>query len=123
MLCDGDDSILIADRSRAKSMREYWEFPGGKVREGEDAETALRRELQEELGITIAAPRYFQSVQHDYPDVQVEIDFFLVNQWFGAITGQEGQALDWVLRSELQNACLLPADIPVVAALQKLSKC
>lgn len=123
VLSDELDRILIADRARASTMCDYWEFPGGKVKVGEDAEAALCRELQEELGIKIAGPQYFRSVRHDYAEIRVDIDFFLVNQWDGEVSSREGQALQWVLCSELHNARLLPADTPVIKALQKLSRC
>lgn len=96
-----------------------WEFPGGKIDAGETAEMALQRELREELGIEIAAVELFQSIQHDYPDRQVEIDFFLVAHWIGEPTGLQGQKLKWLRIDLLDEQHLLAADAPVVIALQK----
>jgi len=101
-------------------MREFWEFPGGKLSRGESALDALRRELSEELGIDIAACAHFCSLEHDYPDTRVAIDFFLVRQWQGTPSGIEGQALRWLGPAEILPGMLLPADAPVLELLQEL---
>lgn len=101
-------------------MSEHWEFPGGKVAAGETADAALRRELREELGIGVADATHFRHVEHDYPDLRVAIDFFLVTEWSGTPSGCEGQALNWVRIDALHAANLLPADAPVVGALERL---
>ena len=98
-------------------MQHLWEFPGGKVENGESAETALGRELAEELGINELEFAYFQSLDHDYPDIRVSIDFFIVSGWHGTPTGIEGQRLRWVNEDELDTEMLLPADAPIIAAL------
>ncbi len=82
---------------------------------------ALQRELREELGIEVAAVELFQSVQHDYPDRQVMIEFFLVSHWTGEPSGLQGQRLKWVSIELLDEQSLLAADAPVVIALQKAS--
>jgi 8-oxo-dGTP diphosphatase len=109
-------------------MRHLWEFPGGKVEHGESASMALNRELEEELGISGLEAEHFQRIEHDYPDLKVSIDFFIVSSWRGAPTGIEGQRLRWVDAYELEPGLLLPADAPVVTALrnwlkQPFSKC
>jgi 8-oxo-dGTP diphosphatase len=120
ILQDADDRILIADRAQSKSMQEYWEFPGGKVDRGESAEAALHRELAEELGIDIEAPLHFKRLTHDYPDLSVAIDFYLVRGWLGTPSGLEGQQIQWVSRSMLGAQNLLPADAPIIEALSDL---
>ena len=100
-------------------MQEYWEFPGGKVADGEPRMEALRRELREELGIEVDAARHFTSIEHDYPDLSVSIDFYLVERWRGEPAGREGQNVAWIDRSDLGRAALLPADAPVIEALLK----
>jgi len=119
ILQDAVGRILIADRRRSRSLRDYWEFPGGKVDGHETAEAALRRELAEELGIEINLFRHFRHLEHDYPDLRVAIDFFLVPDWHGTPDGREGQQIRWVDTAELSSAMLLPADAPVIAALQR----
>jgi len=98
-------------------MQEFWEFPGGKLGGGETAEDALCRELAEELGIAIQAFDHFCSLEHDYPEIRVAIDFFLVRQWQGTPSGIEGQSLQWLKPSELAAELLLPADAPILGAL------
>ena len=99
ILIDSVGRLLITDRSRAKSMRGFWEFPGGKLASGESAEDALRRELAEELEIEIVSFEYFCSHGHDYPWLRVAIDFFMVRQWQGNPYGLKVQALLWLRRA------------------------
>lgn len=98
-------------------MRDYWEFPGGKVSDGEQRLDALQRELREELGIEIDGARHFTRIEHDYPDLSVSIDFYIVERWHGDPEGKEGQQVAWVNRRDLGGAGMLPADAPVVDAL------
>jgi 8-oxo-dGTP diphosphatase len=100
-------------------MQDFWEFPGGKVMQGESTADALSRELNEELGIRVTAFIHFFSLEHDYPDIQVAIDFFLVEEWQGVPNGAEGQSLQWVSAGELHESKLLPADQPLVEALRR----
>ena len=118
ILIDADGRVLITDRSRADSMQKYWEFPGGKLATGESAEEALVRELDEELGIAIRSFDPLCSLEHDYTEMRVAIDFFMVREWRGTPTGIEGQALQWLRPSELSPDLLLPADAPVIEILE-----
>jgi len=118
ILIDADGRLLITDRSRAESMQQYWEFPGGKLATGETADGALVRELAEELGITIRSFDHLCSLEHDYTEMRVAIDFFMVSEWRGIPTGIEGQALQWLKPSEISPGLLLPADAPVLDALK-----
>ena len=120
ILIDTDGRLLVTDRSRAKTMQEFWEFPGAKLAAGESAEDALRRELSEELGIDIASPVHFHSLVHDYPKMRVAIEFFLVRRWQGTPFANEGQKLQWLQPSEISRNLLLPADAPVPDLLQEL---
>ena len=98
-------------------MQDYWEFPGGKLADGESAEAALSRELREELGIEVLEASYFGHIDHTYPELSVSIDFYRVLRWQGDPRGLEGQALRWVNRETLHEQRLLPADAPVIEAL------
>ena len=100
-------------------MQDFWEFPGGKVMQGESTADAMSRELNEELGIRITAFEHFFSLEHDYPDIRVAIEFFLVGEWQGVPNGVEGQGLQWVSVEDLGESKLLPADQPLVEALRR----
>ena len=120
ILCNANHQILITDRLRARSMQDYWEFPGGKVECGESPHAALCRELAEELGINELEFEHLQQIEHDYPDLYVTVDFFIVSAWQGTPTGIEGQRLQWVDAQELDAGLLLPADVPIIAALRAI---
>ncbi len=115
---DADGRVLITDRARAKSMRDYWEFPGGKIRGGESAGDALSRELGEELGIEVRCSEFLVTLEHDYPEMRVEIDFFLISEWRGTPLGLEGQSLRWLRPPDLAVETLLPADAPLIELLK-----
>lgn len=113
---------MLTDRAQAKTMREFWEFPGGKLADGESAQDALQRELGEELGIAIISCDHFHSLEHDYPELHVAIDFFLVREWQGTPTGIEGQQLRWLDPANVSPELLLPADAPVLELLKNLGR-
>ena len=119
ILVDAIGRVLIADRSRAADMQAFWEFPGGKLAPGESADDALCRELVEELGIRVNAYEHLLSLEHDYPQYRVALDFHLVTSWTGEPKGMEGQALRWIEPSAMPDGLLLPADAPVLDALIK----
>lgn len=120
ILCDSHDRVLIAERLGDGPFHGLWEFPGGKIAPGESPHDALSRELAEELGIEVTAYSSFMNLRHEYHDRIVTIEFFLVSEWRREPSSREGQALRWVHRSRLDAEELLPADIPVVAALQQI---
>ena len=119
ILCDAEGRILIAERLGGGPFQGLWEFPGGKISAGESAVEALSRELAEELGIEVTACASFMNLRHKYDDRIVTIEFFIVSDWHSEPVGREGQALRWVPREMLDAAELLPADVPVVEALQQ----
>lgn len=116
---DAQGRVLIAERPPGKHLAGRWEFPGGKLEPGEERRAGLARELREELGIVITGtPRPLIRLEHSYPDKHVHLDIFVVRRYRGEAHGREGQALRWVSLDELQSVELLPADGPIVAALQ-----
>lgn len=121
ILRDGAGRILLAERTNDPAFRGLWEFPGGKLDEGETPETALARELLEELGITIAGAQHLLTVDHDYPDRSVRLHFYLVGEWRDSVRSLTGQRLRWVAPDALEKAELLPADGPVVRTLRALA--
>ncbi|QXI29923.1 Nudix family hydrolase [Pseudomonas vanderleydeniana] len=111
-----DGRILIARRADSQHQGGLWEFPGGKVEEGEAVRVALARELQEELGIVVTEARPLIKVQHDYPDKQVLLDVWEVSAFTGEPHGAEGQPLAWVTARELPSYEFPAANQPIVAA-------
>jgi mutator protein MutT len=115
---DAQGRVLIAQRPMGKHLAGGWEFPGGKLEAGEKREAGLARELREELGITIAAPRPLIRVSHAYPTRKVLLDMWVITRYQGEPRGLDGQALRWCAQEDLPAANLLPADKPIVAALR-----
>jgi 8-oxo-dGTP diphosphatase len=95
-----------------------WEFPGGKVEPGEARVDALGRELREELGIAIQAPRPLLRLRHTYSYGEVLLDVWVVRRYRGEPRSLDGQALRWCSRASLATAGLLPADRPILGALR-----
>jgi 8-oxo-dGTP diphosphatase len=120
ILFDSSGRVLIAERLGDGPFHGLWEFPGGKIALGESSQAALSRELVEELGIEVTACSSFMKLRHEYPDRTVTIEFFIVDAWNNEPVGCEGQALRWVARDRLNAEELLPADMPVVVALQQV---
>jgi len=119
ILCDAKGRILIAERLGDGPFHGLWEFPGGKIDSGETATQALSRELAEELGIEVTVYSSFMNLRHEYDDRVVTIEFFLVSDWNSDPVGREGQALRWVPTELLDAEELMPADVPVIEALQR----
>lgn len=94
------NQVLIAKRPQHLHQGGLWEFPGGKLSAGESVEQALKRELLEELGITVLKAQSLMQVQHDYSDKQVFLDIWTVTEFSGNAQGEEGQQVEWV---ELQT--------------------
>ncbi len=121
-LVDADGRVLLARRPEGKSMAGLWEFPGGKVHDGEAPEAALIRELREELGVDTAesclAPFTFAS--HRYADFHLLMPLYVCRRWSGTPKPLEGQELAWVRPQRLTDYPMPPADRPLVALLQDL---
>jgi len=117
VLRDERGRVLIAQRPAGKHMGGYWEFPGGKIAPGESSEQALTRELAEELGVALRRCHPLLQLRHDYADRVVELEVFAVDEYCGEPSGLEAQALKWVAAAELGGQALLPADRPIVEAL------
>lgn len=119
-LIDVDGRVLLAQRPEGKSMAGLWEFPGGKVEEGETPENALIRELREELGIdtraSCLAPLAFAS--HTYDDFHLLMPLFACRRWEGTVQPLEGQTLAWVRPVAMRDYPMPPADDPLVPILR-----
>jgi 8-oxo-dGTP diphosphatase len=121
-LVDADGRVLLAQRPEGKAMAGLWEFPGGKIEDGERPEQTLIRELKEELGITVSedclAPLTFAS--HRYPDFHLLMPLYVCRRWEGTVTGREAQRLAWVKPNRLREYKMPPADEPLVSHLMAL---
>jgi 8-oxo-dGTP diphosphatase len=121
-LVDADGRVLLAQRPAGKPMAGLWEFPGGKVDPGETPETALIRELAEELGIDVAASCLapFAFASHSYPDFHLLMPLYVCRKWSGIPAAREGQRFAWVRPARLADYPMPPADEPLVAMLRDL---
>jgi 8-oxo-dGTP diphosphatase len=121
-LIDADNRVLVAQRPPGKKLAGLWEFPGGKVDEGERPEQALIRELREELGIDVRepclAPLTFAS--HAYEDFHLLMPLYVCRRWEGFVASREGQALKWLAARRLRDMPMPPADEPLIPALIEL---
>jgi len=119
-LVDAENKILLAKRPADKSMAGLWEFPGGKVKEGETPEFALARELAEELGIETReccfAPLGFAS--HSYEDFHLMMPLYVCRMWKGTPQPIEGQELEWADKMDLTQYEIPAADIPLIYQIQ-----
>ncbi len=121
-LVDADGRVLLARRPEGKAMAGLWEFPGGKVADGETPEQALIRELREELGIdteqSCLAPLAFAS--HGYDDFHLLMPLYVCRVWHGTAVAREGQELRWVRPARLRDFPMPPADAPLIPVLRDL---
>jgi len=113
VLFDADGRFLMTSRPEGKVYAGYWEFPGGKLEAGETVEQALRRELYEEIGITIGKAHPWQVEIVDYPHARVRLHFCKVFEWQGAFEMREGQQWAWETLPVLV-APVLPGTLPVL---------
>ncbi|HJS21265.1 MAG TPA: 8-oxo-dGTP diphosphatase MutT [Steroidobacteraceae bacterium] len=118
-LFDAQGRVLIAQRPVGKHMAGRWEFPGGKIQAGESELAALRRELNEELGVTLEDAERMLELSHDYPERRVQLCMWRVTAYRGEPRTLDGQALKWVDPADLASEDLLEADRPIVLALQE----
>ena len=116
VLLQADGHFLLTSRPEGKVYAGYWEFPGGKLEVGESVEQALRRELQEELGITIGAAQVWKTQMVDYPHALVRLHFCKVWYWQGELQMREAQSHAWQLLPVAVTP-VLPGTIPVLSWL------
>ncbi len=121
-LIDPDGRVLLTQRREGKQLAGLWEFPGGKVDAGEKPETALIRELKEELGIDVTesclAPLTFAS--HTYEKFHLLMPLYACRRWKGAVAAHEGQAMKWVRPKDMKQYPMPPADLPLIPHLIEL---
>ncbi|EDQ33133.1 ADP-ribose pyrophosphatase [Hoeflea phototrophica DFL-43] len=118
-LVDADGRVLLSQRPEGKKLAGLWEFPGGKVEDGETPESALIRELAEELGVVTKedclAPLTFAS--YGYDDFHLLMPLFICRRFEGPARGLEGQAIKWVRPRDMRQYPMPPADEPLIPHL------
>ncbi len=113
------DRILICQRQRSDTYGLQWEFPGGKVNDGEELPTALGRELKEELAIQAEVGGEVFRLRHRYPDRYVEVVFFAIANFAGEARNQVFETIEWALRAKLPEYNFLEADRELVTRISK----
>jgi 8-oxo-dGTP diphosphatase len=113
-----DGKILVCQRTKHQTMPLKWEFPGGKIEEGEQPRDALRRELEEELGIDATVGDEVARIKHEYRSGNsVELRFFVVQEFRGELENRIFRDMQWAERSELPAFDFLEADVKLVSDL------
>jgi 8-oxo-dGTP diphosphatase len=115
-----EGKLLVCQRTRHQTMPLKWEFPGGKIEEGEQPRDALRRELEEELGILATVGDEVARIQHEYPNGgMVELRFYIVRDYRGELENRIFRDMQWVAPQELPTYDFLEADLTLVKDLSK----
>lgn len=115
-----DGNLLVCQRTRYQTMPLKWEFPGGKIEEGEQPRDALRRELEEELGILATIGDEIARIQHEYPNGgMVELRFYIVQQYKGELENRIFRDIQWAQPADLPKFDFLEADLTLVNDLSQ----
>ena len=114
ILLRSEKELLIQQRRAGTDCAGQWEFPGGKLEGGETPEQALKRELQEELNITISKLTFLTRLKHDYDHAHVSLHTYIVREWVGEPEGLEGQEIVWGNPQQLKQYNLLEAAYPLL---------
>ncbi len=111
------EQVLISKRSAAQHQGNKWEFPGGKVEQGETSRQALNREIKEELGLDIQSADLLTIITHQYTDKKVQLDVYQVSDWQGEPSALEAQPIRWVEKSELHQYEFPQANVEILKLL------
>ena len=115
---DKTEKMIFATQRGYGDFKDGWEFPGGKIEEGETPEEAIVREIKEELDTDIQVERYVDTIEYDYPEFHLSMDCFLCSIVEGDLVLKEHEAAKWLTKATLDSVDWLPADITVVKAIK-----
>lgn len=118
ILYDDTGRVLVGQRTVKDLYFQKWEFPGGKLEQGETVTNALTREFKEETGINVESCEPLMQVVHDYPDRLVRLHIQVINSYSGEVQSMEGQALKWVRLEELDGLDFLQGNQAIIEALK-----
>jgi 8-oxo-dGTP diphosphatase len=121
-LYDAQGRVLITQRPAGKPLAGRWEFPGGKLHDGEAPYAGLVRELREELDVEVRSAEPLLRYDVDYPGRTITLDTWLVTSWTGTVRGLDGQAWKWVEPALLEREDILEADLAIVEALAERAR-
>jgi len=113
------DGSLFATQRGYGEWKDWWEFPGGKIEQGETPEEALKREIREELTTEICIEEFLCTVEHDYPKFHLTMHCYICSLLTEALHLNEHEAARWLKNDELDNVKWLPADVKVVERLKE----
>ena len=111
--------LLVAERPPGKPYSGYWEFPGGKIEANEESAAALKRELQEELGIQVLLAKPWFTHTHTYPDKTVLLEMWIVQEYTPEPEGKEMQTLQWVTWDEMRALRLLEGNWAIIEKMKE----
>ena len=113
------ESVIFATQRGYGDYKDWWEFPGGKIEQGETPEEALVREIKEELDTTIIVDRFLMTVEYDYPEFHLSMDCFFCSIESGNLTLLEHEAAKWLPVDNLRQVNWLPADMEIIEQIEK----
>ena len=111
---DKDESIIFATQRGYGDLKGGWEFPGGKIEEGETPQEALKREIREELDTEISVGNIIDTIEYDYPTFHLSMDCFWCEILSGDLVLKEHEAAKWLIKEELDSVDWLPADMTLI---------
>ena len=114
-----DNGKIFATQRGYGEFKDGWEFPGGKIEEGETPEAAIVREIQEELDTEITVEKLLDTVEYDYPKFHLSMDCFICHIKSGDLVLKEHEAAKWLTKENLYSVDWLPADLALIGKIEK----
>lgn len=115
---NGEDIIFATQRGYGE-FKDGWEFPGGKIEEGETPQEALRREIMEELDTEIKVGDLIDTIEYDYPTFHLSMDCFWAEVTAGHLELKEAEAAKWLTKDQLDSVAWLPADVTLIEKIRR----